>query len=64
MENFGTVDYVIFFITISISTAIGIYFGCFGSKQRTATEYLFGNKRMKAIPIGLSLYSGYVVILY
>lgn len=65
-QNFGIVDYVIFGLTLSLSAAIGVYFGCFGSKQNTAKEYLYGKGTLKAVPIGLSLYSRYLMtnILY
>lgn len=56
-QIFGVFDYIIFGLTLCFSAAIGIYFGCFGSKQKSAKEYLYGNGNMKAIPVGLSLYS-------
>lgn len=55
---FGILDYVIFGVTLGVSTIIGIYFGCFGSKQKSAKEYLYGAGNMKPFPVGLSLYSG------
>ncbi|CAH1367562.1 unnamed protein product [Tenebrio molitor] len=48
-------DYLILVLTLVFSTLIGIYFGCFGSKQSTTREYLFGGKKMKVLPVGLSL---------
>lgn len=56
-NRFYILDYIIFFGILSISAIIGIYFGCFGNKQKTAKEYLYGNRKMNAIPVGLSLYS-------
>ncbi|XP_063915962.1 sodium-coupled monocarboxylate transporter 2-like isoform X2 [Zophobas morio] len=38
-----------------LSTIIGIYFGCFGTKQSTIREYLMGGKNMKVIPIAVSV---------
>ncbi|CAH1367560.1 unnamed protein product [Tenebrio molitor] len=48
-------DYLILVLTLLCSTLIGFYFGCFGTKQSTTTEYLFGDKKMKILPIALSL---------
>lgn len=48
-------DYALFAIMLGFSAAIGIYFGCFGSKQSTTGEYLLGGKTMKVIPIVISL---------
>ncbi|CAH1367547.1 unnamed protein product, partial [Tenebrio molitor] len=48
-------EYLVLVAMLIFSTLIGIYFGCFGSKQSTTTEYLFGGKKMKFLPIGLSI---------
>lgn len=48
-------DYVLFAIMLGFSAAIGVYFGCFGSKQSTTGEYLLGGKTMKVVPIVISL---------
>lgn len=48
-------DYVLFAVMLGFSAAIGVYFGCFGSKQSTAGEYLLGGKTMKVVPIVISL---------
>lgn len=57
LVTFGVVDYIVFALTLLLSAGIGIYFGCFGSKQKSTSEYLYGNGQMKAVPVGLSLYS-------
>lgn len=48
-------DYLLFAIMLGFSAAIGVYFGCFGSKQSTTGEYLMGDKAMKVVPIVISL---------
>ncbi len=48
-------EYVIFGVTLAVSTAIGIYFAVCGGKQRTVEEYLVGNRRMAAFPVGASI---------
>ncbi|KAJ3644034.1 hypothetical protein Zmor_022690 [Zophobas morio] len=53
-------DYAIFVGTLVFSTMIGIYYGCFGTKQATTREYLMGAKTMKIIPIGISVAVGHI----
>ena len=53
-------DYVIFVGTLLCSTLIGIYYGCFGTKQATVKEYLLGGKKMKIVPIAVSVAVGYI----
>ncbi|XP_044262829.1 sodium-coupled monocarboxylate transporter 1-like [Tribolium madens] len=55
MSSFFWYDYLIFFIVLAISSGTGIYYGCFGSKQRTVKEYLLGGKKMTALPIAISV---------
>lgn len=55
--TFGWFDYVIFSLMLGLSALIGVYFGCFGSKQSTTKEYLLGGKSMKVLPIVISLVS-------
>lgn len=53
--HFGTVDYAVFVLTLSLSAGIGIYFGFFGDAGSTTEEYLHGGHKMKVIPIAISL---------
>ncbi|XP_054091958.1 sodium-coupled monocarboxylate transporter 1 isoform X1 [Zeugodacus cucurbitae] len=53
--SFGTVDYAVFVFMLSISLLIGVYFGFFGHVADNTEEYLLGGKRMKTIPIAISL---------
>ncbi|XP_001358854.3 sodium-coupled monocarboxylate transporter 2 [Drosophila pseudoobscura] len=52
---FNSTDYVIFSLMLSISAAIGVYFGFFAKGEDTTEEYLMGGKRMKTLPIAISL---------
>ncbi|CAH1367543.1 unnamed protein product [Tenebrio molitor] len=52
---FSWYEYLVLVAMLIFSTLIGIYFGCFGSKQSTTAEYLFGGQKMKFFPIGLSI---------
>ncbi|XP_044269946.1 sodium-coupled monocarboxylate transporter 2-like [Tribolium madens] len=57
---FSWYDYILFGVMLSISVLIGIYFGCFGTKQSTANEYLMGDKRMKPFIITMSLIASHI----
>lgn len=54
-ELFDSIEYCVFGSVLAFSMGIGIYFGCFGSKNSTNAEYLHGNKKMHPIPVALSL---------
>lgn len=53
--SFSWYDYILFSVMLALSALIGVYFGCFGTKQSTADEYLLGGKKMKVFPISVSL---------
>jgi Na+/proline symporter len=57
---FGWLDYSMFGSMLFVSTVIGIYFGCFGTRQRTKNEYLLGNKNMSVFPIAMSLTASHI----
>ncbi|KAH8306344.1 hypothetical protein KR018_008410 [Drosophila ironensis] len=52
---FNSTDYFVFALMLGISAAIGVYFGFFAKGADTTEEYLMGGKRMKTIPIAISL---------
>ncbi|KAL5291974.1 hypothetical protein ACFFRR_011013 [Megaselia abdita] len=53
--KFGFVDYTVFGVMLLVSAGIGVYFGFFANSENTTEEYLLGGKRMKTIPIAISL---------
>ncbi|KAH8418032.1 hypothetical protein KR222_010824 [Zaprionus bogoriensis] len=53
--TFQSTDYIVFAFMLSISASIGIYFGFFDKSADTTDEYLMGGKRMKTLPIAISL---------
>lgn len=53
--QFGVVDYSVFGVMLLVSAGIGVYFGFFANGENTTDEYLLGGKRMKTIPIAISL---------
>jgi solute carrier family 5 (sodium-coupled monocarboxylate transporter), member 8/12 len=52
---FGAVDYTVFLVMLAVSTSVGIYFGCFAKSADSTEEYLMGGRRMKILPIAISL---------
>lgn len=58
-SNFGFIDYTVLFAILSVSLGIGFFFGCFGSANKSTEEYLLGGRKMKTIPIAISLIARY-----
>ena len=54
-SSFGMVDYTVLFVILSVSLGIGFFFGCFGDANKSTEEYLLGGRKMKTIPIAISL---------
>jgi len=55
VEAVGWEEYAVFGAVLAGSLAIGIYYGCFGSRQKTTKEYLLANREMSSFPVALSL---------
>ncbi|CAF2743440.1 unnamed protein product [Rotaria sp. Silwood2] len=51
----GWVDYSMLVLLLGFSVSIGIYQGCFRSKQLTTNEFLIADGRMKILPTAMSL---------
>ncbi|XP_022915695.2 sodium-coupled monocarboxylate transporter 2-like [Onthophagus taurus] len=60
IQKFQFFDYTLFGLMLMLSVMIGIYFGCFGKKQSSANEYLFGGRTMNIFPIATSLVASHV----
>jgi hypothetical protein len=55
--------YAVFLAVLEGSTATGIDYGCFESRQMTTEEYLLANREMGSIPVALSLLCRYRQLL-
>ena len=53
-------DWLIFAGVLLVSLLVGVYQACAGGKQKTAGEYLMGNRQLPFIPVTLSLLASYV----
>lgn len=58
--RFGLLDYFVLALTLIISSGIGIYYRFTGGKQKTAQEYLLGDKNMSVIPVAFSLMASFM----
>ena len=48
-------DYVVLFVTLALSAAIGFYYACTGGKQKTTQEYYLADGQMHWFPVAASL---------
>lgn len=55
LAHFTVIDYCVFVILLLLSSSIGVYFGFFSNKLKTAEDYLLGGHKMKSFPIAISL---------
>lgn len=53
-------EYIVFSLVLAISAIIGIYYGCFGKKQKTTTDFLMAGKNMNPVPMSMSLLARFV----
>jgi len=55
-REFGAIDQAVFFAFIAIGGFVGVYFAYFAPKtEHRQAEYLFGNRKMKTVPVAFSL---------
>ena len=55
ITRFGWADYMVFVMMLFISTAIGVFFGCSGTKQKSTAEFFMGGRTMGVFPVAMSL---------
>uniref|UniRef100_A0A1Y1MY70 Sodium-dependent multivitamin transporter n=1 Tax=Photinus pyralis TaxID=7054 RepID=A0A1Y1MY70_PHOPY len=53
--TFSWLDYAVFGVMLSVSGIIGIFFGCFGTKQNSTDEYLLGGRKLHILPVSMSI---------
>ena len=52
---FSITDYSVVGTMLLISCAVGTFYGFFGKKQETSTDFLLGGSKMGTVPMSLSL---------
>ncbi|CAF0852749.1 unnamed protein product [Adineta steineri] len=55
--HIGWADYAMLIVFLGLSVVIGIWHGCFGSKQTTTKDYLIAGGKMKMLPTAMSLFA-------
>uniref|UniRef100_A0A1B0BRG4 Sodium-coupled monocarboxylate transporter 1 n=1 Tax=Glossina palpalis gambiensis TaxID=67801 RepID=A0A1B0BRG4_9MUSC len=72
LQHFGWMDYFIFVLMLVVCAIVGIYFGFIEKKQKgskrslehrrgsEALDYLVGGRKMKVVPVSLSLVASFV----
>ncbi|XP_069104737.1 sodium-dependent multivitamin transporter-like [Argopecten irradians] len=55
MAELATLDYVVFITTLLVSLGIGVYQACWGPKQNNIQQYVLGDRKLKVLPVALSL---------
>ncbi|XP_067633271.1 sodium-coupled monocarboxylate transporter 1 [Eurosta solidaginis] len=69
LQRFGIVDYFVFVLMLLVCAVIGFYFGFIENKKKSgevqrrgseALDYLVGGRKMKVIPVSLSLVASFV----
>ncbi|XP_069698871.1 sodium-coupled monocarboxylate transporter 1-like [Periplaneta americana] len=59
-ETFGWLDFTVFGLMLASSSIIGMYFGFWGKRDNSTTEYLHGGKTMDMMPVAVSLVSSMI----
>uniref|UniRef100_T1IR62 Sodium-dependent multivitamin transporter n=1 Tax=Strigamia maritima TaxID=126957 RepID=T1IR62_STRMM len=57
---FSVLDYAILVVVLIASLGIGVYFACFGGKQKTTNEYFRGDRNMAMFPVVLSMMASFI----
>ena len=55
VKHFGTVDYVLFVLTLLVSAGIGVFYAIWDRNRNTTKEFLLGGKNMSVFPVAMSL---------
>lgn len=53
--HFTHIDYAIVAVLLFVSLAIGVFIAVFHNGNKTADDFLFGDFKMKCLPVALSL---------
>ena len=61
---FHWIDYVVFGASLAIGAIIGVYYGCFGKRQKTVEEFLMGNRKLGIVPVALSIQATYMSAIF
>jgi len=54
-KNFKWPEYIVFCAVLVASLGIGVFYGCFGTKNKSNEEFLMAGRSMSITPVTLSL---------
>ena len=54
-QTFALADWAVFLGMLIVSASIGVYHALTGGKQKTTGEFLMGNRKMKILPVAVSI---------
>lgn len=60
LSRFTVADYVIFIAMLGVSAAIGVYYACTGSKQKTTKDFFMGGQQMGIFPVAMSILASFM----
>ena len=58
--RFHWADYLVFAISLAVSSSVGIYYGWKDRKQKSSEEFIMGGRKMHFIPVSVSLFVSWV----
>ncbi|XP_063222396.1 putative sodium-dependent multivitamin transporter isoform X7 [Bacillus rossius redtenbacheri] len=58
--GFGVWDYVVVGLMMVVSAGIGLYYRCSGGRQKSAQEYLLGDRDLPVLPVAISLMASFM----
>ncbi|CAG7836014.1 unnamed protein product [Allacma fusca] len=59
-SQFKWPEYVVFVLMLLVSAGIGVFYGCFGGKQKTTSEFLMASRSMSTFPMAMSLIASFM----
>ncbi|XP_069697681.1 sodium-coupled monocarboxylate transporter 1-like [Periplaneta americana] len=62
-NRFHWADYLVLAVMFVVSGSIGLFYGCFGKKQTTASDFLLGGSAMGTFPMAMSLASSFITAI-
>ncbi|CAH0382315.1 unnamed protein product [Bemisia tabaci] len=63
MNKFSIADYGVLLCMLVISCGIGMFYGFFGQKQKTSSDFLLGGSQMGTYPMALSLAASFITAI-
>ncbi|KAJ8317901.1 hypothetical protein KUTeg_002992 [Tegillarca granosa] len=58
--RFSSYDYVVWGLTLAVSAGIGLYYAIVDRKKNDTEEFLLGGRKLKILPVSLSLLSSFI----